>query len=352
MTSQYKLGYQPALNGLRGMAVLLVFLFHCNVPLLHGAFIGVDIFFVLSGFLITILLLEEYKQKGTINFRFFYIRRFLRLGPALLVFLLLYIAVCIILYPDKSVITHHGRDALLVLFYVANITRALDLDQPDILGHCWSLSIEEQFYIFWPLVLLFLLRQSPGKKTGLLMIIFLLPWLSRIVLVLNDSSWNRLYNGFDTRADMLISGCITAMLFHSGKLSGFSESKIIAPLANILSQLVLGCYIFNLDWQTRSTYLCHYSIIGPCVSIIIVNLMYRPASIGARLLTTPVLAGLGIISYGFYLYHYPVIHFVSRLESGKVCSIFLSGGITLLLTQLSWHLVEKKILRLKTRFKV
>ena len=154
------LGYVPALNGMRGLAVLGVMLTHAisGNRYFNGGFIGVDIFFVLSGFLITYLLVREYdcnnQQISVLNF---YARRVLRLGPALLAMLLVFVGGGWIFF-DLQRATSNSIDALITLFYAANWARAFDIHAPRLFGHAWSLSIEEQFYLLWPIMLIALLR--------------------------------------------------------------------------------------------------------------------------------------------------------------------------------------------------
>ena len=141
--TDYKLKYNPALDGLRGIAIVLVLLSHAHVPLFDGAFFGVDIFFVLSGYLITTLLLMEFNSTGKLDYWRFYRRRFFRLMPALAFFLLAYCVFAPMLWPD---LTDIYSDALVSILYLADYGIAF-FDSPDTLLHMWSLSVEEHFYL-------------------------------------------------------------------------------------------------------------------------------------------------------------------------------------------------------------
>ena len=156
--------YVPALDGLRGLAVLLVVLFHAAAPPFQGGFVGVDMFFVLSGYLITNLLLQEYQQQGRIDFGRFYLRRFLRLMPALL-----FMTATFALVASWQLEGEPLRQALgeipWAVSYLANWARAWDLIPMFYLVHTWSLAIEEQFYLLWPVVLLWTARK--GGRDGL-----------------------------------------------------------------------------------------------------------------------------------------------------------------------------------------
>ena len=139
-SSPLLLQQDPALDAIRGIAVILVFLFHAGVQGFSGAFIGVDVFFVLSGFLITLLLLQEYQAKGSICIRKFYMRRVLRLMPGLVFMLALYLTVINFRYQDAGARLRQLQDAFIVLFYAANWTRAFELNRPDMPAVCQTLT--------------------------------------------------------------------------------------------------------------------------------------------------------------------------------------------------------------------
>jgi peptidoglycan/LPS O-acetylase OafA/YrhL len=148
----FSLSYTPALDGIRGVSILAVMIYHAGASFLPGGFIGVDVFFVLSGFLITALLLKEYDRGRQIQLKKLYIRRVLRLAPALAVLLFVFtVSSWLLLEPKQA--GSHLWDAFITLCYASNWTQALDIHPPDLLGHTWSLSIEEQFYILWPMTL-------------------------------------------------------------------------------------------------------------------------------------------------------------------------------------------------------
>lgn len=158
-----RLDYVPALDGLRVVAVALVILFHAGVPFLPGANLGVDIFFVLSGYLIGRLLLAEFRAHAAIDLRRFYRRRLWRLMPPLLLLLALYAALAPLVWPDYC---FHLRDGIELLLYVTDIALVFG-DGPQYLTHAWSLSIEERFYLLLPVLLLFLLRVSGWHRLWL-----------------------------------------------------------------------------------------------------------------------------------------------------------------------------------------
>ncbi|MGP1692489.1 MAG: acyltransferase family protein, partial [Giesbergeria sp.] len=211
VSRNFTLGYNPALDGLRGVAILLVVLSHAHVPLFDGAFLGVDLFFVLSGFLITSLLLLERQAHGRIDYVRFYRRRLLRLMPALALFLGTYCLVAPLLWPGLDDVY---RDALVSLAYLADYGIAF-FDSPGTLLHMWSLSVEEHFYLVWPPLLMFLVRFSrPGQVWRPIALLYLLSWLWRLLWVAHGQQFYEIFFRFDTRASGLLAGSLLAALMH------------------------------------------------------------------------------------------------------------------------------------------
>lgn len=343
-------GHLPALNGVRGIAVVLVFLFHAEVPGFTGAYIGVDIFFVLSGFLITALLLQERRRSGTVSLKKFYLRRALRLLPALFLLLVVYLLYHFYAAADAAERLYHFQDALMVLFYVSNWTRAFGWERPYSLGHCWSLSIEEQFYAIWPLVFLGLMRLRKNLRTPLITLLFFGSWGWRIWLLERGGSWDRVYNGFDTRADMLLAGCLLAFLWHSGKLRFWYNSRRAAPLASGAAVAVLALLAVLSRWQTAALYQWQYAVLALAVAVVILDLVARPEGLLSRLFSLPALVWLGGISYGIYLWHYPLLHYVGSLGWRGWRATSLAAALNLGFAVLSFYLVERSALRLKRRY--
>src|SRR5262245_21094061 len=205
----YPLGYKPELDGLRAVAVMSVLLMHGGMPGFHWGYIGVDLFFVLSGYLITSILLREQLRTGQISLLSFYQRRALRLFPALAVLCIVFLAYAFFVLRDP---TQGLREIVVVALYLSNWTRAAGLNFPEWLGHTWSLAIEEQFYLLWPLVLLAI--SAARRPIPLLLavagaIVAVSCW--RLTLVMHGASTDRLYNGTDTRADALLMGVALAL---------------------------------------------------------------------------------------------------------------------------------------------
>ncbi|MBD1401321.1 acyltransferase family protein [Pelovirga terrestris] len=340
-------GTLSALNGVRGIAVILVFLFHAGVPGFTGAFIGVDIFFVLSGFLITVLLLQEHQRNGSISLKKFYLRRVLRLLPALLVLLACYLTYWFLVAPDSATRLYHLQDAAMSLFYVANWTRAFGLDRPYHLGHCWSLSIEEQFYAVWPLILLLLLRLNKAGQIVCVSAMFLASWGWRVWLLAQGAEWARLYNGFDTRADMLLAGCLLALLWNAGALECWRR-LLSAPVVTWSAAASLGVLAVTARWQTSILYQWQYLLVALATLLILFGLLERPGIL-TQLLSWPPLVGLGTISYALYLWHYPLLHLMSRHGFGGSALVIWTAILTVGVSIISWYGVERPALQMKQR---
>ena len=207
----FKLGRRPALDGLRGICVLLVIALHADLPFSKGGFLGVDGFFVLSGFLITTLLVEEWHRAGKISLRAFYIRRALRLFPALLVLLVFSVLITLLLLRGDAAASS-WRGIFLASFYASDWATVIFGNNSSGLGivqHTWSLGVEEQFYLLWPLLLVFMFTLRMRTK-WILAVVSLLIVASALwrALLLEQGEWiERVYKEFDTRADALLIGC-------------------------------------------------------------------------------------------------------------------------------------------------
>jgi peptidoglycan/LPS O-acetylase OafA/YrhL len=340
-------GTVAGLNGLRGIAVVMVFLFHAGVPGFSGSFIGVDIFFVLSGFLISVLLLQEYQSNQRINFKKFYLRRAVRLLPALLFMLAVYLLLFMLASPDAATRIRHLHDAFLVLFYASNWTRAFELGRPYTLGHCWSLSIEEQFYTLWPLILLLLLRCGARIRIGGVLLLVCISWSWRLWLLNHGASWDRLYNGFGCRADMLLIGCLLACLWNAGMLNRWGRSAFLAPSLAAVSYIFLGVMGYRADWQSAVLYSWQYTLIALATAVVILDVLMRPHALGSRILSRSALVSLGVLSYAIYLWHYPVLHYCTLKGVHGTAGIILTAAVTLGFAVFSRHVVEKPALRLR-----
>ncbi len=341
-----------ALDGLRGIAILSVFFYHLlGRP--AGGFIGVDVFFVLSGYLITRILLDEHDAFGSVNLLHFYGRRILRLAPALLS-LLAVIGLAGIVLPSEAR-AKNLAECVVALFYMSNWARALDLFPMDYLAHTWSLSIEEQFYILWPATLAVLARRL-GNRGRLLAVVLgtaAAGALVRVTLSFGGASPERLINGLDTRCDALLAGAALALLLsmRPGLLRAPARSAAPAQFLDAFAVLVLAAALFRADYR----FMNHYRVTMPAVILSSLLLVWaavrdRPGRLG-RFLSIGPLCYVGRISYGLYIWHWPVLRVLS--EGGVTGWNYTAAGIALSLgiSALSFHTLESYFLAQQRRFR-
>jgi peptidoglycan/LPS O-acetylase OafA/YrhL len=349
-----RMGRWLALDGVRGLAIMLVMIEHTHLAPFHGGGLGVDLFFVLSGFLITGLLLAEFQRSGGLDIRRFYYRRALRLLPALLV-LVAATAGLALAYHHSEV----GRATLAMapktLFYVANLGRT-DVGDPSLLAHTWSLSIEEQFYLIWPLLLLLLLRSrlSPTALVGVALAVAGLTTVTRTVSYLSGPDtpehFGAWYFRTDTKVDALLLGCTIALLLAS-ELPG---TRLIARLP--IGAIGLGSFLILLavvPWvdQSRMTYMVQLSVfrLASAGLILAFVLGSRSRSRLERVFKMRWLRFAGVLSYSLYLWHFPVFMLAQHRFGRSLKSLLVELPITILLAYGSYRLVERPFLRARER---
>lgn len=336
-----RLRYNPALDGVRGIAILLVLLSHAHVPLFEGAFFGVDLFFVLSGFLITTLLLIEHDATGRLAFWPFYRRRFFRLMPALALFLLAYCLLAPLIWPELDDIY---SDALVSILYLADYGIAF-FDSPDTLLHMWSLSVEEHFYLLWPLLLLLALRHTPrGQRWWPIALLWLLGTLWRAYWVLEGQPFYKIFFRFDTRFSGLMAGALLATLMLENPrwlaaLRRHLHHALWLPLALPL--------LLELGWDSEDALLWGITVVE-LAAIVLVVAAQRGRGLVYDMLSAPALVALGRLSYGVYLWHYPVVRYL-RAEFSWPVVVVLGLAISCALAALSYHTVERWALRWRDR---
>ncbi len=354
-------GYVPALDGIRALAVVAVMAFHGGVSWLPGGFLGVDAFFVLSGFLITTLLLRERLATGRLSLGAFWGRRARRLLPALLVVLVVVAVAGRSLLDPETVHLLRG-DSLAALFYVANWRMLLRghggyfaaTASPSPLEHTWSLGIEEQFYLLWPLLLLVLL----ARRTRLRALLWLclagaLGSAAPAALLFHPGSDpSRVYYGTDTRAQALLVGAALATAFaiwsprqlSPRRLSRLSRTAGAAALCGVVAT---GWAWTHASGTSRWLYTGGFLAVAASTALVITHAMVAPDGATARVLSVRPLPAVGRISYGLYLWHWPVYQAATaeRTGQGGLRLLALRIAITLGLTLASYFLVEQPIRR-------
>ena len=348
----HRLPHLPALDGLRGVAVAVVVAFHAHW--LIGGYLGVDLFFVLSGFLITRLLLDEHNTTGRIDLVAFWRRRARRLLPALI------IVICFAAVAERWRGTLDGpaggrRDVIGALTYTSNWLRldsgAVYWEQfrgPALLDHMWSLAIEEQFYVVWPLLMLGLLwwmRSDIGRSVVLgLASCGLGLWALRLFSRTSDAS--RVYMGTDTRAVALLLGATVAAIAHQRARASMNTTIDTALRSAALpALLILGVMIVRLRGDAVITYeggLLACSFAGAVV-VAAASLDRPPAAF--RVFTTRPLRWLGSRSYGIYLWHWPIMVVLHVADSPDSSLLRRLTAVTasLAIAEVSYRVIEQPL---------
>jgi peptidoglycan/LPS O-acetylase OafA/YrhL len=348
--------YQPALDGLRGVAVIAVLLYHGGATWMRGGFLGVDLFFVLSGFLITTLLLAEWGRNGRIDLRAFWGRRARRLLPALAL-VLVGVAIYALAFAKAAQVERIRDDGLAAIGYVAN-WRFILSDQsyfeqfasPSPFRHMWSLAIEEQFYLLWPFLVYALLRWRPQLRLVIRIFVggALASALLMAVLFGAGSDPSRVYYGTDTRAQaLLIGAALAAVLLRQRTRRRRHTSSAAWVRAGLGGSIVLLVMLIatkdSSEWMYRGGYL-----LAAIACALVISAAVQPRRNLVRSALSPApLRAVGKVSYGLYLWHWPVYLTVTEARTGLdgtpllVARIAVSAGFA----AASYFLVEVPVRR-------
>ena len=339
-----RLGHVPQLDGLRGIAIGTVVLYHMGLPpFTTGGYIGVEVFFVLSGFLITTLLLAEHEQSGQISLKDFYARRILRLGPALLLVAATVAAGAAVLPDERG---HMLRAVPTSIFYIANWVKAFGWWSFEPMHHTWSLAIEEQFYLIWPPLLIAIFKMFPDRRRQAWAVAGLAAFFlaERFTLVLADVSVSRVYHGTDTRAVGLLVGCLLAFARTLGWRILHYLSHPIVGLLSIAGVLAAGVALpYDMPYVSVGLLVVDALTCG----LILAALRAR-GLVGSVLALRP-LVGLGVVSYGVYLWH-DVIQRAVRPDISRGAMLTIQFALIAIFVAISWRFVETPALRLKRYF--
>ncbi|OHV39673.1 acyltransferase [Parafrankia soli] len=366
------LGHSPALDGLRALAVLGVMAYHAGLSWMPGGLLGVDAFFVLSGFLITGLLVAEYRTTRRIDLKSFWIRRTRRLMPALLT-MMLGVAAYARFVAQPSEVETLRVDALSTLGYVANWRFALSdqsyfdhFSAPSPLLHTWSLAVEEQFYVLWPLAVYLLMwhsgrttarwRNQRHKAQTLILTVAVLgaeaSALLGLLLVVLGADASRIYYGTDTRAQALLAGAALAVWRIQRRTPLTERTKKGLSVAGCLAGVAMLTVWATVDGESRVLYSGGFLGVAVIVMLLIASIVEVPRGPAARVLSLPPLPTIGRVSYGLYLWHWPVFLTVTAARTGLSGAALLGVrvAVTAAITIASFHLVENPIRRRKIRF--
>jgi len=334
----------PALDGLRGVAVLTVFASHTGIPGFAVGGVAVDIFFVLSGYLITSILVGEITRSGTILLPRFYLRRIRRLAPALLVLALAYALVAPFAFPGKSAAEHAGI-AAISFFYLMDYARAFFIGH-NALVHTWSLAVEEHFYLVWPLALLALARWLPVRRWLMVLALAYLAATAWRCLSIDLFGWRASYFRFDTRLSALILGSLLAVLFSAETTPRQRNFWTLASVAAAIGITSFACWYYD-GAETTGGWGTLGIALAEAVSVRVILSAVETWRTGTSTALTEILSQralvwVGKISYGVYLYHYPIAHWLHGENWVLVTAVTLPA--TLLLAALSYRYVEQPIL--------
>ena len=353
----------PGLDGLRGIAVLAVIIYHADVSLLVGGFLGVDVFFVLSGFLITTLLINELTETHTVDRARFYMRRIRRLMPAL--FLVLFFSVLVSGLFVLDAAYHVRRDLPWAITFVLNWSYLffeqsyfVNISRPPLLQHLWSLSVEEQFYVVWPIMLIALYKVKIGKISPRVKI-----FIASAVLAIASTAWmvhlsvsngfpipndpSRVYFGTDTHAMGLLVGCAAAALWRSERLNvRLTPDRSAAMNAlGLLSLVGLAYFFLFVSELNEFLYRGGFLVLSILTVILAVVAAHPGLKFGSRL-GNPLLKWFGDRSYGIYLWHWPIFVLMRTgidIQWPDPVAFVVKIAIVLVIADLSYRLVEMPI---------
>ena len=342
---ELRMGYQPALDGLRAISVIAVILYHANVSWMLGGFLGVEVFFVVSGFLITSLMIEERAAQGRVDLRKFWIRRARRLLPALFM-MLLALAIAVATFATDSA-PDFRRDVIPSLLYVSNWWQIWFVETPyfaasdlPVLRHLWSLAVEEQWYLIWPIVFVLLAKVPRRVAATITALLGVFAAVATALLWLPDSEsrTNFLYLSTPTRASGLLLGAALALWWRRAD-SVRRWMTVLLDIGGLVLLGVLAVAAATVHVNDEALYR-GWLVATSVISVMLIVVAVRPSgSVLRTVLGSAPLAAIGRRSYGLYLWHWPI--FVIGDARGATTNLLICALITVAVNELCFRFVEQ-----------
>lgn len=348
--------YITGLDGIRAIAVIMVLAYHLKLSLFKSGFLGVTVFFVLSGYLITGILISEVEEKGTIDLKNFWLRRIRRLVPAVMSMAVVIIFVSAVV--NRVIFTKGCKDFVASVLGFNNWWQIFNkvsyfeaAGAPSPFTHCWSLAIETQFYLIYPLILLAVYKLAKGRgngraKRGLLIagVTLLLALISVILMAVlfnpqQDAS--RVYYGTDTRAFSLLFGALLAILWEYRMVPRKLSAGVNMVLGTV-SLVVLIMMTMTIRGSSNFWYRGG-QFVGTILTVLVVYAVSGRKTLLSRFLSNPVLKWIGDRSYSIYLWHYPIILLISKGIKASWWITLIEIALSVALAELSYRFIETPI---------
>ena len=352
----------PGLDGLRALAVIAVLMYHLELPFMFkGGFLGVDIFFTVSGFLITALLIKEFSYSGNISISQFYLRRFKRLMPVVYVVLAITFLICAWYLPESYIKTRN--DSLAALVYLSNWWQIFleqsyfeSIGRPPMLHHLWSLAIEQQFYLIWPVLVFLCLKFFGLIYFGLLSIALALAstiWISYLSIESGapiDADPSRLYFGTDTHSIGLLIGAILATFFAPWSVQPKIADILLKrqSLINLIGILSFVCLLIVMQYRAEMwpfLFRGGLTIFSLITGILIISVIHSSGIIN-QFFSAKIFQWIGKRSYGLYICHWPIFMLMRpgfELPSNHFWQALSRLTLTFLVAELSYRLIEEPL---------
>ena len=353
------MGYLPGLDGIRALAVIGVLLYHADIAWIPGGFLGVDVFFVLSGFLITSLILEEFDRSGRIDFAKFYLGRARRLLPPLVLLLAVVAVAAAFFFRDAA--AQVRADTIASIFYVNNWWYILNdssyfefIGRPPLLKHLWSLAVEEQFYLAWPAITYLIVRRA-GRRgvriAALVLAVLSTAWMITLSVQNGFPEYadpSRAYFGTDSHAMGLLVGAALATAWRPGRLKAAltpGAKSLITGTGVAALLVVVWFFVFVGEFTTWLYRSGGFLVLAVVVAVLIAMATHPASPLGGWLGTQP-WRYIGQRSYGLYLWHWPIF-MVTRpqldVPLDGIPLLALRLALTFGIAELSFRFVEMPI---------